>query len=79
MYVQVPGFDASAHDWQVPAQVVAQQTFWAQMPELHSLPPPQADPSPFSEQVPALQTFGATQSASAVQVVLQTLVFGLQL
>lgn len=77
--MQVPGLDASAHDWQVPVHVVAQQTLCAQIPELQSSPKLQAAPSALREQVPALQTFGRTQSASPVQLILQTRVLVLQL
>jgi len=72
--LQVPTEPASAQDWQVPAQAVAQQNPWAQKPDMHSDPAAQAVPVGFFVQAPATQTLGAVQSASAVQDVLQTLV-----
>jgi hypothetical protein len=73
MFVQVPSVAASAHDVQVPVQLELQQTPCWHDPEAHSVPAPQARPSGFLVQVPPLQTFGARQSVSAVQVTLQTL------
>src|SRR6185503_14006772 len=73
MLVQVPGDAVSAHDWQVPEQAVAQQTPCAQKPEAHSVAIAQVRPSGFFEHVPPLQMLGATQSASAVHVVLHAL------
>jgi hypothetical protein len=69
--VQVPALPVSAQDWQVPVQAVAQQTPWAQKPELHSAAVAQTTPSAFFEQVPPLQTLGDTQSPLTVQLVLQ--------
>jgi hypothetical protein len=69
--VQVPRLPASAQDWQVPVHALAQQKPCAQKPELHSVAVPHVAPSGFFEHVPPLQTFGETQSVSAVQVVLQ--------
>ena len=72
--MQVPALPVSPQDWQVPVQAVAQQTPWAQKPELHSAAVVQVTPSAFFEQVPPLQTLGDTQSVAlvaAVQVVLQ--------
>ena len=68
MFVHAPTVPASAHDWQVPPQAVAQQTPWAQKPETHSPFAPQARPMPFFAQLPPWQVNGATQSASSVQV-----------
>ena len=76
---QVPRLAESAHDWHVPVQAVAQQTPWAQKPELHSAPVAQVAPRIFFEHVPPLQTLGETQSVSAVQVVLQMLLVVSQL
>ena len=78
-FAHVPGLAASAHDWQVPVQAVAQQTPWAQKPELHSAPVAQVAPRIFFEHVPPLQTLGETQSVSTVQVVLQILLVVSQL
>jgi hypothetical protein len=68
---QVPGEPASAHDRQVPVQVVAQQTPCAQMLELHSPAPAQTAPIGLRPQLPPLHTFGDEQCASVVQVVRQ--------
>jgi hypothetical protein len=67
---QVPGVPARAHDWQVPVQVVAQQTPWAQWAELHSVSPPHAAPIGFKPQLPPLQVLGDAQSVLVEQVVL---------
>jgi hypothetical protein len=71
--VQVPALPDSAHDWQVPVQLELQQTPCWQKPEAHSLPMAQVVPCGFLVHRPLLQTLGDTQSASAVQVTLQTL------
>ena len=68
--VQVPTVPASAQDWQVAPQAVMQQTPWAQTPDTHSPPPPQATPVAFLAQLPPMQVNGATQSALTVQVFL---------
>lgn len=68
--LQVP-LPEAAQDMQVPVQVVAQQTPCWQRFVAHSDPAEQAVPLGFSEQLPPLHTVGETQSASAVQVVLQ--------
>lgn len=67
--VQVPPLPGRAHDLQLPAQVVAQQTPVAQIVELHSVSPPQVAPRGFLPQLPFRQVLGATQSASVVHVV----------
>ena len=72
--LQVPVVPASAHDWQVPAQAVAQQTPCWQKPDWHSDGAPQVRPVGFFAHAPMTQTFGAVQSASAVHDVLQRLV-----
>ena len=69
--VHVPLLLGSAHDLHVPVQLLAQQTPCWQKPELHSLPAVQVSPRGCLVQMPPLQMFGATQSASAVQVILQ--------
>ena len=72
MFVQVPRLvPDSAHDWHVPVQAVAQQTPWAQNPELHSAALAHVLPSTFFEQVVPLHTFGDVQSLSMLQTVLQ--------
>ena len=67
--VQVPTVPASAHDWQVPAHAVAQQTPWAQTFESHSPAAAHAAPSGFVVQLPPMQVNGATQSLLTVHVV----------
>ena len=69
--VQVPTLLGTAHERQVPVQVVPQQTPCSQKPELHSGPPPHAAPIGFLPQLPLMQLFGARQSASLVQMVKQ--------
>jgi hypothetical protein len=71
--VQVPAVAVSAHDMQVPVQVDAQHTPCWQLPDAHSVPAVHMRPSGFFVQTPALQTFGATQSVSTVQLTLHTL------
>ena len=68
--MQVPWFLAIAHDMQVPVQVVAQQTPWAQWVDMQSASAEQLAPGGFSPQLPLLQVLPAEQSASAVQTVL---------
>ena len=78
---QVPRLAESAHDWHVPVQAVAQQTPWAQKPELHSAPVAQVAPRIFFEHVPPLQTLGETQLLSVAQALKQVLplhVYGAQ-
>jgi hypothetical protein len=70
--VHVPGAVETAHDWQVPAHAVRQQTPCAQMPVAHSLPSLHAPPGDLSPQDPLLHTEGETQSASDAHVALQT-------
>jgi hypothetical protein len=72
--LQVPLLPVSAHDLQVPVQLLAQQTPCWQNPELHSFAVVQASPSGCFVQTPPLQMFGETQSASAAQVILQLVV-----
>jgi hypothetical protein len=62
----VPG---SAHERQVPVQLLRQQTPCWQRPEAHSAPAAQVSPGCFRVQVPPRQTLGDTQSVSAPQVV----------
>jgi hypothetical protein len=70
--VQVPGAVPVAHDMQVPAQAVRQHTPCAQTPVAHSVPSLHEPPGGLSPHEPLLQTEGDTQSASAVQIPLQT-------
>jgi hypothetical protein len=69
--LHVPRLPAIAHDLHVPVQAWLQQYPCAQKPESHSVAVVHAAPVGFNVQVPALQMLGATQSASAVQVVRQ--------
>jgi hypothetical protein len=65
----------TAHELQVPEQLVEQQIPCAQFPCWHSLPDAQVDPSGFWPHVPAgsMHMFGEAQSDVLAQVVLQTL------
>jgi hypothetical protein len=67
--LHVPRLPAIAHDLHVPVHAWLQQYPCAQKPESHSVAVVQAAPVGFNVQLPALQMLGATQSASAVQVV----------
>jgi hypothetical protein len=69
--VQVPLLPASAHDMQVPAHAVWQQTPWAQMPLKQSGPAPQAAPSGNLPQLPPVQTLPLEQLVLLVHVVRQ--------
>ena len=69
--MQAPSVPASAHDWQAPAQAVAQQKPCSQKALWHSDAAAQARPVGFFAQAPLTQTLGAVQSASAVHDVLQ--------
>jgi hypothetical protein len=68
---QVPALPVTAHERQSPVQVLLQQTFCWQRPDVHSAAAAQAAPLGFLPQLPALQVLGAAQSASAVQEVRQ--------
>lgn len=61
----------SAHDMQLPAQAVLQQTPWAQNPLLHSLPAMQDAPSGLSPQLDDVQTLPVVQSVFVVQLAAQ--------
>ena len=54
----------------MPVQALMQQTLCWQNPEAHSAAVVQVVPGVLRAQEPVLQTYGDTQSASAVQVVL---------
>ena len=69
--MQVPALPARAHDRQVPVQVELQQTPCWHRPEAHSAAPVHAAASGFLEHWPALQMFGAAQSALLVHAVRQ--------
>ena len=74
--LQVPRLPVIAHDLHVPVQALLQQYPCAQKPESHSLGVVHAVPIGFSVQRLALQMFGATQSAAAVQLARQADVRG---
>ena len=63
----------SAHDMQLSAHAVRQQTPCAQNPLLHSLPAAQAAPSGFRPQLDAVQTFPVVHSAEVEQLARQLL------
>jgi hypothetical protein len=63
-----PSLPAIAHDLQVPAQAVLQQTFCAQIVDAHSPPDVQAAPGGFGPQLPFTHAAPATQSAALVQL-----------
>jgi hypothetical protein len=67
--VQVPRLPGSAHDRQVPVQLLRQQTPCWQSPEPQSTPVVQVSPGCFLVQTLFRQTLGATQSVSAPQAV----------
>lgn len=68
----MPTEPVNAHDAQVPAHAVVQQTPWAQKFELHWLFIMHAAPTGSLPQLMLTQLLGATQSAAVlVQVVLQ--------
>src|SRR5262245_10530997 len=69
--LHVPSMPASAHDRQVPVQLLAQQTFCEQAPLAQSVLRVQAWPFGFLVHTPTLHTLGGLQSPSTVQVVLQ--------
>ena len=71
---QVPAAPVSAHDRQVPVHAVPQQTPWAQMVLLHSVPLEQTAPFGLSPHDPEMQDAGIAQSLSVAQVALQAFV-----
>ncbi len=71
---QVPAAPVSAQDIQVPLHAVPQQTPWAQMVLLHSVPLEQTAPFGLSPHDPEIQEAGIAQSLSVAQVALQALV-----
>jgi hypothetical protein len=68
---QVPAVPVIPHDRQLPVQAVRQQVPCSQKPLEHSVAPVQVAPLGRFPQLPPLQTLGATQSASAVQLARQ--------
>lgn len=70
-FEQLPSLPATAHDLQVPAHAVAQQTPCAQMLELQSAAAVQPAPFGFLPQLELTQALGETQSAVLVQSVRQ--------
>jgi hypothetical protein len=68
--MQVPALPWTAHDLQLPVQVVAQQTPCAQWVDLQSPSAPQLAPGGLRPQLPFTQKLPLVQSASAEQVVL---------
>ena len=72
--VQVPTLLVSAHDMQVPAQALLQQTPCAQKFEAQAEPVVQGAPGGSLPQLLLVQEFGETQSALVEQVVLQAVV-----
>ena len=68
----MPGEVASAHERHSPEHAVEQQTFCAQIPELHSLPAVQLEPLGLLPQLMFRHMFGDAQSAVVVHIVLQT-------
>jgi hypothetical protein len=70
---QVPRLPVSEQDMQVPVQALAQHTPCWQNPELHSPAAAQVFPSGFLVQRLLMQKYEVAQSASAVQVVLHTM------
>jgi hypothetical protein len=72
--VQVPMLLVSAHDMQVPAQALLQQTPCAQKFEAHAEPMVQGAPGGSLPQLLLVQEFGETQSVLDEQVVLQAAV-----
>ena len=63
-----PSLPGIAHDLQVPVHAVAQQTFWAQIVDAHSLPAVHAAPGGFGPQLPFTHAAPATQSAADAHV-----------
>lgn len=78
-FEQVPTFPVSVHVMHVPVHAVLQQTPCTQFPDVHWALLAQVAPFVFVVHAPLLQVFGATQSVSTVQVVLQTLLVVSQL
>jgi hypothetical protein len=71
---QVPSVPDNAHDAQVPAHVVEQQTPCSQKPCAHSVPAAHGWPSANLPQLLFTQRFDVTQSALVLHVVLQAFV-----
>jgi hypothetical protein len=67
----VPAVPVIPHDRQAPVQAVRQQVPCSQNPLEHSAVVVQVAPFGFLPQLPPVQTLGATQSVSAVQLTKQ--------
>lgn len=65
--LHVPRLPASAHDWHVPVQAVAQQMSWLQFPDAQSTPAAHVAPLDFLPQTLALHVFGLRHSGFVVQ------------
>ena len=70
---QVPPVPVSAHDMQLSAHAVRQQTPCAHTPLLHSPPAAQEAPSGLRPQLDAVQTFPVVHSADVEQLARQLL------
>jgi hypothetical protein len=70
---QLPSLPDNAQDMQRPAQAVAQQTPWAQIPDAHWVPVEQLAPFPALPQELPRQLLPAAQFASVVQLLKQRL------
>ena len=68
---QVPAVPVRAHDMQVPAQALLQQTPWAQNPDAQAVPAVQRAPGGSLPQLLLTQELGETQSVFFEQVVMQ--------
>jgi hypothetical protein len=71
MFVQMPIDVGNAHDLQALAQPVAQQTPWAQLPDVHSRLSAQKEPFSLRPHELSLHTLPGTQFASVVQATKQ--------
>jgi hypothetical protein len=78
MLLHTPADAVSAHDLQMPVQVVSQQIFCSQLPDRHSSLVSQIAPFDLRPQRPPVHTAGDRQSASAVHDALQALGLELQ-
>jgi len=67
-FVQAPIVPDRAHDRHALAHAVAQQTPWAQLPDMHSAPAEQKAPFGFRPQELPVQTLPGEQFASIAQL-----------
>jgi hypothetical protein len=72
-FEHVPTLPVSVHVMHVPLQAVLQHTPWTQLPDVHWALVEHVAPFVFVVHAPVLQVLFPVQSASTVQVVLQTL------